>query len=331
MSELRQTSVPTPALNEALAPTDDQELMSLLQQLLAGMEKSIRGKADVIRMLLVGSLAGGSVLLEDVPGVGKTTLAKSFASLVDMSFNRVQGTPDLLPADIFGYSTLNPQQGTFQFRPGPVFCNLLLVDEINRTSPRTQAALLEAMAEEQVTVEGVRRPLPQPFIVIATQNPLGYQGTFPLPEAQLDRFLFQLHMDYPDHEDEIDILYLPQAHADPEFQPLISCQQFLEMRDRAAHVSVQRDIASYMVQLAEATRNAPEIALGCSPRGTQMLFRASQANAYLDGRPFVLPDDVRAVALFLLPHRMVFRDQRLSSADKRQLTESLLNSVAVPS
>lgn len=285
----------------------------------------IRGKADVIRDMIIALLSAGSVLLEDVPGVGKTTLAKTLAGCLDLHFNRVQSTPDLLPSDIFGFSVLNPQDGKFRFRPGPVFCNVLLVDEINRASPRTQAALLEAMAERQVTVEGKRYPLERPFVILATQNPVGHQGTFPLPESQLDRFLFQLSMGYPDADSEVDLLYA-QTESEwegAEIRPVLTKEELLHCHAMVRRVHVDRAVADYMVRIARRTREHEQLVLGGSPRATLMVFQASQACAFLEGRDYVLPDDVQHVVPRVLRHRLVL--SRTASSGPAELDEVIAN------
>lgn len=304
-----------------------------LTRLSENLGEVIRGKDDVIRDVLIATLAGGSVLIEDVPGVGKTTLAKMLAACVDLNFNRVQSTPDLLPSDIFGFSVLNPQDGKFTFRPGPIFCNLLLIDEINRASPRTQAALLEAMAERQVTVEGKRYKLERPFLVLATQNPIEHRGTFPLPESQLDRFLFQLAMDYPDSESEMDLLYdqtLRELDCD-EISPVISKEELLECHSLVRQVHVERSVADYMVRIARRTREHDQLALGCSPRATLMIFQAAQACAFLENRDFVLPDDVQHVAPLVMRHRLVL--SRTTTSERQGVDEIIaetLQDVRVP-
>ncbi len=303
-----------------------------LQQLSADLGKVIRGKDDVIRDVIIALFAGGSVLIEDVPGVGKTTLTKTLAGCLDLKFNRIQSTPDLLPSDILGFSVLNPQDGKFSFRPGPVFCNLLLVDEINRASPRTQAALLEAMAEGQVTVEGKRYHLESPFIVLATQNPVGHQGTFPLPESQLDRFLFQLSMGYPDSESEIDLLYA-QSHADwngHEVAPVLTKDELSECHTLVHQVHVDRAIANYIVKIATRTRTHDRLVLGCSPRATLMIFQAAQATAFLDGRAYVLPDDVQHVVPLVLRHRLVVARSSAGSLERDEIITEILRDVSVP-
>lgn len=284
---------------------DSATCVAKLKQLHLQLSNIILGKSDVITDILTALLTGESVLIEDVPGVGKTTLAKALAKSVDLKFNRIQSTPDLLPGDVFGFSILNPQTGKFSFRKGPVFCNILLVDEINRASPRTQAALLEAMAEKQVTVEGVEYALDPPFLVLATQNPLEHQGTFPLPESQLDRFLFMISMDYPDRETEVELLYRRGLQSLKSLETVLSQADLLESHRLAGEVYVERSVAEYMIRLVEATRNHPEVILGASPRCSQMLFRAAQARAFMLGREMVLPDDVQYLLPLVLKHRLI--------------------------
>jgi MoxR-like ATPase len=292
----------------------------------------IRGKADVVDALIVALVAEGSVLLEDVPGVGKTTIAKTLAAAVDLKFERVQCTPDLLPGDFSGFSIFNQQSGSFQFRRGPLFTNLLLVDEINRASPRTQSALLESMAERQVTVDGQHHRLDPPFMVLATQNPLGFHGTFPLPEAQLDRFLFQLSLDYPDAESEIDILVdQMQREKMNEAPPIVDRHDILAMQQSAREVRVDRSVVEYMVAIARRTRDDSRLRIGCSPRGTLMFYRAAQAWAFVAGRDFVLPDDAQSVAPLVLAHRIVSaRGGDLSHALRREIIFDTMQQVAVP-
>ncbi len=251
----------------------DLELGSKLVALRSNLTSVIRGKPEIVDDLIVALVGGGSVLLEDVPGVGKTTLAKALAASVEMSFQRVQCTPDLLPADIFGFSVFNPQVAEFQFRPGPIFCNVLLVDEINRASPRTQSALLEAMAEGQVTIEGTHYPLPPPFMVLATQNPLGFHGTFPLPESQLDRFFFQLSLDYPDAESEVEILYDQSiTHPLRSIRAVLTKEELLACQAVVSRIRVDRSVANYLVEIVRRTRSDPQFEFGSSPRGSLMLF-----------------------------------------------------------
>ncbi|MBV8782095.1 MAG: MoxR family ATPase [Phycisphaerae bacterium] len=282
------------------------ETTESIRRLQANLSSVIRGKSESVRLLLIALISGGHALLEDVPGTGKTTLAKSLARSINGTYRRVQFTPDLLPADITGSSFYKPQDGTFEFREGPVFTNVLLADEINRTSPRTQSALLEVMSESQVTVEGKRRDLPRPFFVVATQNPTEYQGTYPLPEAQLDRFALRIGVGYPDPTSELEMLFSQRDHHPFEdLQPVLTCEQVIAMQDRVKQVRVDASVADYIVRLVGATRGDARLRLGVSPRGSLALYRTAQAGALLDGRDFITPDDVRAMAVSVLAHRVV--------------------------
>jgi MoxR-like ATPase len=303
-----------------------------LDKLRANLNRVIEGKPDVIELALTALAAGGSILMEDVPGVGKTTLAKALARSIDAVFSRVQFTPDLLPADILGSSIYNPVDGSFTFRPGPVFCNVLLADEINRASPRTQSALLESMSELQATIEGVLHPLPQPFFVLATQNPVEYHGTYPLPEAQLDRFMIQLSIGYPPRVNEVDILF-DQAKIHPldSIGAVLTRDGIAALQTDVRNIFMERTIADYIVALAQATRADARLKLGASPRGSLMLFRASQAAAYLAGRDHVLPDDVQRMAVPVLSHRVVLTSKaKYGGLGKRDIIEDLVSSVPVP-
>ena len=303
-----------------------------LVALRSALSRVIRGKEDRIDVLAVALLANGSVLMEDVPGVGKTTLAKAVATVVDLSFHRVQFTPDLLPTDILGSSIYSPADGTFHFRAGPVFTNVLLADEINRASPRTQSALLEAMSEGQATIEGVRHPLPQPFFVLATQNPVDYHGTYPLPEAQLDRFLIYLNLGYPDAETELSILY-DQADHHPlnDLRPVLGRDELLQLQSQVRAVTVEVSVGRYMVSIVARTRQDDRLQLGVSPRGALMLFRASQAAAFLAGRKFVTPDDVQKMAPYVLGHRVILTSKsKYGGTVKGKVIEEVLESVKVP-
>ncbi|NOX52950.1 MAG: MoxR family ATPase [Planctomycetes bacterium] len=308
------------------------ELHRKLNDLHGNLTRVIQGKDEAVRMLMVALAADGSVLMEDVPGVGKTTLAKTLARSIDVEFQRIQFTPDLLPSDILGSSIYNPVDGTFSFRKGPIFCSVLLADEINRASPRTQSALLEAMNEGQATIEGRRYPLEPPFLVLATQNPIEFQGTYPLPEAQLDRFLIELDLGYPDAETEVRILYDQQEeHPLERIRPVMTRQEVLAVQQSVRRVHVDESVARYMVEIVRRTRTDGRLKLGVSPRGSLMLFRAAQAAAFLDGRDFVLPDDVQRLLPYVLPHRMVLTSKaRYGNTTARQIIEELIEQVQVP-
>jgi MoxR-like ATPase len=277
-----------------------------LESIQKALGRVIHGKAEVIELLLVGVLGGGHVLVEDVPGVGKTTLAKALSRTFRAAFARVQFTPDLLPSDILGSQILNPRDGTLSFHRGPVFANVLLADEINRASPRTQSALLESMSEAQVTIDGATHPLPAPFFVIATQNPVDYQGTYPLPEAQLDRFLLRIGVGYPALADEMTMLYARQRQ-DPLLgvEALASMEDLLAMQGEVREVEVKEAVAGYLLAIVAATREHRAVDLGASPRGALALFRAAQARAFLRGRRYASPDDVESLAGPVLAHRLV--------------------------
>lgn len=292
----------------------------------------IRGKADSVHVVLIAMIAGGHTLLEDVPGTGKTTLAKSISRSIDGIFRRIQFTPDLLPADITGSSFYNPREGTFEYREGPVFANVLLADEINRTSPRTQSALLEVMSENQITVDGRRRDLPQPFFVIATQNPSEFHGTYPLPEAQLDRFMVRVTLGYPEPEDEIEILYSQNtSHPFDSLEPVVTCQDILALQADVKTVKLDRSVAEYILRIITATRSDSRLSLSISPRGSLALYRTSQARAALDGRDFVLPEDVRALAVPVLAHRATLDTKaRYAGVTADQVIEEILDATTVP-
>ncbi len=311
---------------------DPQESQQKLQDLAACLSAVIRGKQEAVEVLITAILAGGSVLMDDVPGVGKTTLAKALAKSLDVAFNRVQFTPDLLPSDILGASIYNPVDGSFSFRKGPIFCNVLLADEINRASPRTQSALLEAMSESQATIEGVCHQLPNPFIVVATQNPIDFHGTYPLPEAQLDRFLVYMNLGYPNAETELDILF-DQAIAHPidSVKPVLNREQVVTMQAAVRQVHVDRSVGQYIVELVTQSRTDGRLKLGVSPRGSLMMFRAAQAAAFLAGRNHATPDDVQKMARYVLPHRIVLTSKsRYSSVNRSDIIDDLLKSVRVP-
>lgn len=310
----------------------EKSALAQLAALQDNLKQVIRGKDEVIELLTIALLANGSVLMEDVPGVGKTTLAKALAKSIDASFKRVQFTPDLLPADILGSSIYNPKDGAFVFRPGPIFCNILLADEINRASPRTQSALLEAMSEGQASIEGERRELPAPFLVLATQNPIEFHGTYPLPEAQLDRFLGQLDLGYPDPETEVDILHAVSGeHPVERVAPVWTRDETSALQRQTQAVEVERSVSRYMIALVQHTRADARCRLGVSPRGAIMLFRASQAAAFYAGRNYVLPDDVQRVAPFVLAHRLVLASKaKYAGVSKGIIIRDALDAVRVP-
>lgn len=314
---------------------DDEVLArcrSSLDDLKSSLGQVIQGKSDTLDMLIVCLLANGSVLMEDVPGIGKTTLAKALAGSIDATFNRIQFTPDLLPADILGASIYNPKDGSFDFRPGPIFCNVLLADEINRASPRTQSAMLEAMSEMQVTIEGKSRRIEAPFIVLATQNPIEFHGTYPLPEAQLDRFMMRISLGYPDASTEADILYSQaESHPIDAVVPVLSRETVLEMQQLVRRVEVDRSISEYAVAISNSTRKDGSLKLGASPRGTLMLFRASQAAAFADGRAYVLPDDVQRLAPHVFAHRLVLNTKaKYDGTTKVSVIQDIVNRIPVP-
>jgi MoxR-like ATPase len=305
---------------------------ALFDEICANVGTAVRGKQRVVRLTVTCLVARGHLLLEDVPGVGKTSLAKALARSVDTRFGRVQFTPDLLPSDVLGSSVWNQGAGSFEFRAGPVFTQLLLGDEINRASPKTQSALLEAMAEEQVTVDGTTYPLHRPFMVIATQNPLEHHGTFPLPESQLDRFLMKLSVGYPGREDELALLR-EEDHdrALDDLRAVASAADVVAMSDAAQRVHVAPALAEYVVELAARSRTSPLLALGISPRASLGMLRAARVWAAADGRDFVTPDDIKDLAVPVLAHRVVLgTDGRLGGVSAEEAVSELLRTTPVP-
>jgi MoxR-like ATPase len=302
----------------------------------ANVERVIVGKRETIELLLAALLCQGHVLVEDVPGTGKTMLARAVAVSLGGQFKRLQCTPDLLPNDITGVSVFNPQSAAFEFRPGPVFVNVLLADEINRATPRTQAALLEAMQERQVSVDGVTRPLPLPFLVLATQNPIEYEGTFPLPEAQLDRFLLRLALGYPERDDERQVLRAQrERHPIETIAPVANAGELPALTAAVGAVHVDATIEDYILALVGATRSHVDLALGASPRGSLALYRSAQAWASLRGRDYVLPDDVKRLAPLALAHRLIVRPEsqlrgRTAATIVDEILETTLLDVAAP-
>jgi MoxR-like ATPase len=282
------------------------DVSALIADLERNLTSVVLGKPEVVRICAVALLAGEHVLLEDVPGVGKTLIAKALARSVNGRFSRIQFTPDLLPSDIVGSSVFNAKTGEFVYNEGPIFANIVLADEINRTPPRTQSALLEAMSDCQVSVDGKTYKLPQPFLVVATQNPFEFEGTYPLPESQLDRFLLRTRVGYPDREDERQVL-TTHRRGEPvdRLQPVVTCEQVLQMQEAVRDVTVDESIEDYLLDIAEATRTSDELHVGVSTRGTLSLYRACQALALIQGRDYVVPDDVKRLAVAVLAHRVI--------------------------
>ncbi len=308
------------------------EIQDITNQLLENVEKVIVGKTEAIRLTITGLLCQGHILIEDVPGTGKTMLAKSIARSIGGTFNRIQFTPDMLPSDVTGVSIFNQKTSEFEYRQGPIVAQIVLTDEINRATPKTQAALLEAMEEHQVTVDGITHPLPEPFLVLATQNPIEYEGTFPLPEAQMDRFLLRISLGYPSKNYEVQMLTDQQLHHPIEdLEQVIDIADLLKVQDAVRSVTVTDEIKRYIVDLVETTRAHGEIYLGASPRGSLALFRTSQARAAILGREYVLPDDVKALAVPALAHRLIVGSAaRIREVDAVDVIEEVLEKVPVP-
>lgn len=309
-----------------------QDAMDVARRIRNNIAQVIVGKEEVIDLLLAALLGNGHVLLEDVPGTGKTLLAKALARSMDGSFRRIQFTPDLLPSDLSGINFYNQKSGDFEFRPGPLFTEVLLADEINRATPRTQSSLLECMEERQVTIDGTTHELAGTFFVMATQNPIDNQGTFPLPEAQLDRFLMRITMGYPSYQEGIDILQRYSSH-NPllALPPAVSAEEISEAQQRTAEVHVTQDLLGYIVAITEATRKHPEVRLGASPRASGALLRAAKGYAFVQGRDYVVPDDIKAIAVPVLAHRLLLR-QGLNLGESREagIVRQILNEVTVP-
>jgi MoxR-like ATPase len=308
------------------------DIKAFSERVIGNLEKVIVGKRHSIELIVIGLLCQGHVLIEDVPGVGKTILARSLARSLDCTFNRIQFTPDMLPSDVTGVSIYNQQKNKFEFRPGPVVGQIILADEINRATPKTQAALLEAMEERQVTVDGTTHMLPKPFMVMATQNPIEYEGTFPLPEAQLDRFLLRLRIGYPSVADEIRVLDDQQIqHPLDALKSVVKLKEILQAVDDVKHVYISPVIKKYIVDLTTRTRQSADVYLGASPRGSLSLARAGQARASMMGRDHVLPDDIQALATAVLAHRIIVSPAaRLSDLSSDRITQEIIHATPVP-
>ncbi|GAC1349877.1 MAG: MoxR family ATPase [Ktedonobacteraceae bacterium] len=309
-----------------------QDLASAVQRVVGNVEKVIVGKGEAVAFSLIAVICHGHVLIEDVPGVGKTVLTKAIARSIGCTFKRIQFTPDLLPSDVTGTSIYNQKTSNFEFRPGPIMAQIVLADEINRATPKTQSALLEAMEESQITVDGVSYRLPVPFMVMATQNPIEYEGTFPLPEAQLDRFMMNISIGYPKSSDEMNILDTHQHHHPlDDLAQIMTAEELVIIQQQIRNVHVDPSIREYIVGIANATRNHANIYLGSSPRGSLALFRASQALAAMRGRGYVIPDDVKLLAKPTLAHRIIVTPAaRVRSITSTALLEEILQSVPVP-
>lgn len=300
--------------------------------IIENVNRVIVGKNDALREVVIGLLCRGHILIEDVPGTGKTVLAKSLARSIGCTFSRIQFTPDMLPSDVTGVSIFNQKTQEFEFRPGPIMAQIVLTDEINRATPKTQSALLEAMEENQVTVDGVTYGVPQPFMVLATQNPIEYEGTFPLPEAQMDRFLMRISLGYPSHRYEVEMVEEQQIrHPLETLEPVASAEDLAQAQRAIREVEVAPELKAYIVNLVSATRSHAELYLGASPRGSLALFRTAQARAAIEGRRFVIPDDIKAMAIATLAHRVIIGSAaRIGELDSRQLIREVLTTVPAP-
>jgi len=309
-----------------------QKAQEIAEKVIANVEKVIVGKHGEVQLTLLGLLCRGHLLIEDVPGVGKTMLAKSIAKSIGCTFRRIQFTPDMLPSDVTGVSVFNQKTREFEFRPGPVMAQIVLTDEINRATPKTQSALLECMEERQVTVDGTTYPMARPFLVLATQNPIEYEGTFPLPEAQLDRFMIRISLGYPDPEDEITMMDAQQyVHPVEELGQVVDVEELLEAQETIKDIYIDDSVKEYIVAMVGETRKHPDVYLGASPRGSLALYKTSQARAALLGRDYVIPDDIKALAQAALAHRLIISPSaRIKNVDPRAVVEEITSSVPVP-
>jgi MoxR-like ATPase len=309
-----------------------QDVQTIAEKISDNVEQVIIGKHQAVRLTVIALLCEGHILIEDVPGTGKTMLAKSVSRSLGCVFRRIQFTPDMLPSDVTGVSVFNQKTREFEFRPGPVMAQVVLTDEINRATPKTQSALLEAMEERQLTVDGVTYPMDSPFLVLATQNPIEYEGTFPLPEAQLDRFMMRIDLGYPNTSDEI-VMLESQQHAHPitGIGQVVSAEELVEAQARIRHVYIDDLVKEYIVKLVKATRKHPDVYLGSSPRGSIALYRTGQAQAAMQGRDFVTPDDIKALAMVTLAHRLIISPSaRIKNVDPRAVIQEILDSTPVP-
>jgi MoxR-like ATPase len=327
MSEQIGTTIPASQARQSAASVKD-----ISERIANSVGQVILGKSNEVRLAILGMLCRGHILLEDIPGVGKTMMAKSLARAVGCTFNRIQFTPDMLPSDITGVSIFNPKTREFEFRPGPIMAQTVLADEINRATPKTQSALLEAMEEGQMTVDGVTYRLSNPFLIMATQNPIEYEGTFPLPEAQLDRFLLRIQMGYPQPQDELNILASQQyQHPIQSLQQVVTLKELLAVQQLVKDVYVAKEVQQYIINLITASRRHGDVYLGSSPRGSLALFRTAQARAAMSGRDFVIPDDVKALAEVTLAHRIIVGPAaRLKNITSRAIVQDILQSTPVP-
>jgi MoxR-like ATPase len=309
-----------------------QDVQEIAQRIMNNVEEVIVGKHEAVRLTVIALLCEGHLLIEDVPGTGKTMLAKSVARSLGCDFRRIQFTPDMLPSDVTGVSVFNQKTREFEFRPGPVMAQIVLTDEINRATPKTQSALLEAMEERQITVDGVTYPMEQPFLVLATQNPIEYEGTFPLPEAQLDRFMMRIGLGYPSTEDEITVLDRQQhTHPVTRLDQVVSTEELVNTQRRIKDVYIDDLVKEYIVKLVKATRKHPDVYLGASPRGSLALYKTGQARAAIMGRDYVIPDDVKALCMMTLAHRLIISPSaRIKNVDPRAVIQEILDSVPVP-
>lgn len=306
---------------------------AFIERVIQHVQKVIIGKKESIEQTIIALLSGGHVLLEDVPGVGKTMLVKTLAKTIDCSFQRIQFTPDLLPSDVTGVSIYNQKTQQFEYREGPIMANIVLADEINRTSPKTQSALLEAMEEKKVTIDGHTHMLPQPFLILATQNPLDFEGTYRLPEAQLDRFLLKIKLGYPSKQDELEILTrLQDRHPLDSLKPILFKEELQHLQQQVRKIHMDDSLKQYIVELAEATRNHPDIELGASPRASLALMRAAQSAAFISGRVYVIPDDIKKMLEPVIVHRLILTsDATIANRQPRIIVQEIADSIPVPS